>query len=119
MNFTTAYNYGARFAFIRASRTDTIPDSNVAVNVPNAKAAGLVVGVYHRILPFTVADDSGPFVDPIADADNFVASGGSYMGIGYIRPPVDVETGATPNNSAANCYTPNSLLIAFANRMPD
>jgi GH25 family lysozyme M1 (1,4-beta-N-acetylmuramidase) len=119
MNFTTAYNANKRFAFIRASRSDTLPDTNVTTNVNNAKAAGLVVGVYHRALPFSNTADTGAFRDPIVDADSFIASGGAYMGIGYMRPVLDIENGSnklttTPQGGYSSL---SQWAVAFINRV--
>jgi len=117
MNFTTAFNKGVRFAFVRASRGDTVPDPNVAVNVPNAKNAGLLVGVYHRILPFSNTNDDGAFVDPIVEADKLISSGGAYMGNGYMRPVVDVENGESLASTPVNGYNLSSWVVAFINRV--
>src|SRR5688572_6958600 len=118
MNFTTAYNAGDRFVFHRASRTDTVPDQDVHENVPNAKGAGLLVGVYHRIFPLGDANDASAYVDPIADANNFLASGSAYMGIGYMRPVVDVEDGTALNGSPAHGgHTLSSWVNAFVDHV--
>ena len=107
MNWNTAASQGIKFAFIRASRTDTLPDNQLANNMhptTGAKAKGLVVGVYHRILPFgNTADTRGTndanYVEPETDATNYYNSGANYMGNGYMRPVVDVENGATLNTT--------------------
>jgi GH25 family lysozyme M1 (1,4-beta-N-acetylmuramidase) len=94
VDFTTAYNVGDRFAFIRASRSDTVPDTDASVNIPNAKAAGLLVGVYHRALPFSNTADTGAFRDPIVDANAFLSVASSRIAAGYIRPALDIEDGS-------------------------
>ncbi len=117
MNWTTAKNQGISFALIRASRTDTVPDTKVSVNVPAAKAAGLQVGVYHRVLPFSTTTDSGAFVDPVTDANNFISSGGAYMTAGYLQPVVDVENGFGLNTTPVNGYDLSKWVLTFVNRV--
>jgi GH25 family lysozyme M1 (1,4-beta-N-acetylmuramidase) len=125
MNFTTAYNQNKRFAFIRASRSDTIPDSKTATFVPAAKNAGLVVGVYHRALPFSNTGDSGAFRDPIVDADAFLSVATQYIANGYMRPVLDLENGSSLNAvngsgqpiGQVNGYTLNEWAVAWINRV--
>ncbi|HYO10798.1 MAG TPA: GH25 family lysozyme [Tepidisphaeraceae bacterium] len=119
MNWATAKAAGISFAFIRASRTDTLPDPKLAQNMTGSAAQGIVTGVYHRILPFSNTADTGAFVDPIDDADNFIASGGAYMGSGYMRPVVDVENGAKLNTTPVNGYNLSTWTLAFVNRIKE
>ena len=120
MNWNTAVSKGISFAMIRGSRTDTLPDTQLANNMnatTGAKAKGLIVGVYHRILPFSNTNDNGAFVDPIVDAQNFYNSAGSYMGTGYIRPIIDVENGASLNTTPVNGYTLKTWVLAWVNKL--
>src|SRR5215813_12763944 len=48
---------GVRFAFIKCSQGVTVTDPMFATNWTNAKAAGLLVGVYHFINPTLAAQD--------------------------------------------------------------
>jgi GH25 family lysozyme M1 (1,4-beta-N-acetylmuramidase) len=86
-------------------------DTNLDVNVPNAKNRGLLTGVYHHTSPL---DNNNQFVDPIVDADTFVDCASQYMGAGYLRPVVDVEEDATLNS---NGYNINTWAAAFINRV--
>src|SRR5688572_28512322 len=111
MNWTTARNQGLSFAFIRASRSDTLPDTQLANNMhptSGAKAKGLIVGVYHRALPFGNVNDTrqdpgeptdANYIEPEVDAQRFFNHGGPYMTAGYIRPVIDVEDGAILNTA--------------------
>ena len=123
MNWNTAVSRGISFAFIRASRGDTVPDTQLANNMHptnGAKAKGLVVGVYHRILPFSNVNDTGAYVDPVVEANKFLTAGGNYMGNGYIRPVVDVENGRNLNGSAAHGgHTLSTWVLAFVNRIKE
>src|SRR5437899_6903950 len=42
---------GAKFAYLRASEQDGIPDATFAANYQGAKANGLYAGAYHRARP--------------------------------------------------------------------
>ncbi|MEA2710136.1 MAG: lysozyme [Phycisphaerales bacterium] len=120
MNWTTAASKGISFAFIRASRGDTVPDTQLANNMnptTGARAKGIAVGVYHRILPFSNTGDTGAFVDPIVEADKFISAGGAYMGNGYMRPVIDVENGAALNTTPVNGYNLSTYVLAFVNRV--
>jgi GH25 family lysozyme M1 (1,4-beta-N-acetylmuramidase) len=132
MNWNTAVSQGISFAIIRASRSDTLPDTQLAANMnasTGAKAKGLVVGVYHRILPFgntsDIRQDSGEgtdanYIEPETDAQNYYNSGKNYMGKGYIRPVVDVENGAnlntTPHVNAGGTPTATTNLSQWVTR---
>jgi GH25 family lysozyme M1 (1,4-beta-N-acetylmuramidase) len=94
INWTQVFNAGKRFAFIRASRSNLNEDPNLDTNMANAKAAGLVVGPYHRILP-QGENEAGPYMDPLVDANRYVNAARQYMTTGYLRPVVDVEDGET------------------------
>src|SRR4051794_10450980 len=63
---------GKQFVFMRSSRTNLTKDPTFDTNSAGAKAAGLLVGPYHFILPNGVGD-AGPLVDPVVDADKFFA----------------------------------------------
>lgn len=117
MNFGTAWNQGAQFALIRASRTDIGQDTKVTTFVPAAKNQGLTVGVYHRALPFSNLADNGAFRDPVVDADSFIAAGGAYMGTGYMRPILDIENGTSLRDNPVNGYNLSSWVVAFINRI--
>ena len=122
MNWNTAVSRGLSFAFIRASRGDTVPDTQLANNMHptnGAKAKGLVVGVYHRILPYSNTADSGAWVDPIVEANKFLTAGGNYMGPGYMRPVVDVENGSKMNTTPVNGYNLSTWVLAFVNRIKE
>jgi GH25 family lysozyme M1 (1,4-beta-N-acetylmuramidase) len=117
MNWNTAWNQGGRFAFIRASRTDTVPDTRLNTFAPAAKTQGFLVGVYHRALPFSNTSDSGAFRDPIVDADAFISAGGAYMGNGYMRPVLDIENGSSLRDNPVNGYNLSQWVVAFVNRV--
>ena len=132
MNWNTAVSQGIKFAFIRGSRSDTLPDPQLANNMnpsTGAKAKGLVVGVYHRILPFgntgDVRQDTGEstdanYVQPETDAQNYWNSAGQYMNAGYMRPVIDVENGVglntTPHVNAGGTPTPTTNLSQWVTR---
>lgn len=119
MDWSDTWNQGGRFAFIRASRSDTVPDSQVNNFVPAAKSQGLLVGVYHRALPFSNTADTGAFRDPIVDADAFIAAGGAYMGDGFMRPVLDIENGASLRDNPVNGYNLSQWAVAFINRIKE
>jgi lysozyme len=57
VNWAEVYAAGARFAFIKCSQGVTVTDPKFATNWTNAKAAGMLVGVYHFINPTLAAAD--------------------------------------------------------------
>jgi GH25 family lysozyme M1 (1,4-beta-N-acetylmuramidase)/uncharacterized protein (DUF2141 family) len=111
VNWSTVYNSGKRFAFVRASRTNLDLDPNLNANMTNAKAAGVLVGPYHRVLPQGV-DELGPYTDPLVDAQRFVNAAGAYMSNGYLRPVVDVEDGETLGKAALSQW-----VVSFVNEV--
>ena len=99
INWNTLAANNKQFAFVRASRTNLDLDPNLAANMAGAKAAGVLTGVYHRILP-KGESEGGVYTDPITDAHRFVDAGGKYMGNGYLRPVIDAEDGYTLGKAA-------------------
>ncbi len=104
------YAEGKRFAFIKATEGLTGPhDATMAVNVQRAAAAGLLVGVYHYAHPENRPTTNGA----ILEASNMVVYAGSAIGVGRLRPVLDLE------GSAANLSTTalTDWVIAFCNEI--
>ncbi len=57
INWGQVFAAGNRFAFIKCSQGVTVTDPKFAANWDGAKAAGLLVGVYHFINPTLAAQD--------------------------------------------------------------
>jgi lysozyme len=89
---------GRTFAYIKATE-GLLPPGNVdlpwATNVQRAQDAGILAGVYHFGRP-----DNRPLpIGAVAEAGHFVATAGSAMGPGNLRPVLDLEmqaAGMTP-----------------------
>jgi GH25 family lysozyme M1 (1,4-beta-N-acetylmuramidase) len=92
INWNKAYEMKKEFAFVRSSRTNLTLDENFVTNMTNAKAAGVLVGPYHRALPMGEAE-GGTYTDPITDARRFFNAAGAYMTHGHLRPVLDIEDG--------------------------
>ena len=82
---------GKEFAFIKVTQGTSYVDPRSAANVPNARAAGVLVGVYHY------ADIAGN--SPVAEAEHFLNVARNYVRPGYLPPVLDLETGGV-NSSA-------------------
>jgi lysozyme len=85
INWSSVKSAGRTFAFIRVSDGTNSPDTKFATNWPNAKAAGVIRGVYQYFRPGQ---------DPAAQAkllvDKVTAAGG--MKPGDLPPVLDLET---------------------------
>lgn len=139
MNWRTAYDAGVRFAFVRATRGPTTAGGNAVVdatyttNVPAARAAGVLVGVYHFGRPDTIARtdgtqpaDSVVLTSAKSEATQFYGKAGAYMAKTYVRPVLDLEarggaagTGTTALNAAklslwANTFCDELLRLSGA-----
>ncbi len=101
---------GQFFAFVKASEGLTGPDDpTMSVNLANARAAGMLAGVYHFAHPENRPTTNGA----IQEADHFLSYAGSAIGPGYLRPALDVETiGATQTIDQLTQW-----VIAFSNEI--
>lgn len=128
MNWATAYSQGVRFAFIRATYGSSTygnnagVDAQLAANVPAARKAGVLAGVYHFARPDTICrtDGTQPADSLVLTAAKFEASqfylrAGSYMKDTYMRPVLDLEARGGTNNTA---LTPTKLTL-WANTFCD
>lgn len=94
VNWTTAWNQGARFAYVKATEGTTYKSSSFSQQYNGSAAVGMVRGAYHFATPNT---SSGA-----AQATYFVANGGSWTGDGKTLPPLlDIEYGT---NGAGTCW---------------
>ncbi len=94
---------GARFAYLRASEQDGIPDAYFPANYAGAKENGLLAGAYHRARPGL---SSGR-----AQADVLVDAAG-YLDDGRTLPPMlDIEWPRSDWAGLDACYnmTPSQL----------
>src|SRR5687767_7415767 len=94
MNWTTAYNAGNRFALIKATQGTSSVDPQFVTNRTAAKNAGLLIGFYHFATPDNITDANGDgrYDDAVAEANWFHQNAGAYMGNGYLRPVLDLES---------------------------
>ncbi len=74
---------GAEFAIMKATEGSKYEDPTYATNLGGATVRGLSVGSYHVATPKATA------VDPVAEADHFVAT--ARNGVGDILPVLDIE----------------------------
>ncbi|MGE7920613.1 glycoside hydrolase family 25 protein [Viridibacillus sp. NPDC093762] len=88
INWTSVYESGKSFAFIKATEGATHKDTKFDFNYSEAKNAGLYVGAYHFAYPESLDD-------PILEADHFVdivtKAGGCEDNIS-LPPVLDLET---------------------------
>ena len=100
---------GKRFAFIKATEGLTGPnDLTMSNNVGRAMAAGLLAGVYHVAHPENRPTTNGA----ISEAGNFLAWAGSAIGLGRLRPVLDLEFGSGLTTSDLTDW-----VIAFSNEI--
>lgn len=104
VNWTTAWNQGARFAYVKATEGTTYKSSTFTQQYNGSAAVGMVRGAYHFATPNT---SSGA-----AQASYFVANGGSWTGDGKTLPPLlDIEYGT---NGAGTCWgLSQSAMVAW------
>ena len=82
---------GQRFVFIKATEGLTGPhDPTMSNNMARATAAGLLAGVYHFAHPENRPTPAGA----VLEASNFVVYAGSAIGLGRLRPVLDLERGS-------------------------
>ncbi|HEC76887.1 MAG TPA: PKD domain-containing protein, partial [Thermoplasmatales archaeon] len=95
IDWSEVYNAGYRFAFIKATEGDDRPpvliDDYFEKNMEEGHAAGVLVGAYHFAHP-----ESN---DPVREAQFFISVAGKYLKEGYLRPALDIETGANLGKS--------------------
>jgi GH25 family lysozyme M1 (1,4-beta-N-acetylmuramidase) len=93
VNYTTQYNNGARFVYIKATEGTTYIDPNFSANYTNSYNAGFIRGAYHFAHPNSSSGTT--------QADYFAAHGGGWSADGKTLPPaLDIEY----NPSGAECY---------------
>jgi GH25 family lysozyme M1 (1,4-beta-N-acetylmuramidase) len=89
----TAYNNGARFAYVKATEGTTYTNPYFAQQYNGSYNVGMIRGAYHFAHP---NNSSGT-----TQADYFAAHGGGWSGDGHTLPPaLDIEY----NPSGAECY---------------
>jgi GH25 family lysozyme M1 (1,4-beta-N-acetylmuramidase) len=86
INWSQVYAAGKVFAWQKATEGVTYNDPTLATNMSGAKSAGVLIGAYHFARPENNTAD--------AEAAHFVAQAGKYMTYGYLRPALDLESGA-------------------------
>jgi|GEM_PF-3214707 len=86
INWSTAYQSGYHFAFVKATEGVGYTDTYFHNNMNNGSAAGLLMGAYHYATP--EQDDA------IAEAEYFLQVAGDFMIQGYLRPVLDLEQGS-------------------------
>lgn len=93
INWTTQYNAGARFTYIKATEGTTYTDPNFSANYTGSYNAGFIRGAYH----FAHPDSSSG----ATQANYFLAHGGRWSGDGKTLPgALDMEY----NPNGATCY---------------
>jgi len=91
INWSSVYNAGYKFAFVKATQRDSFNDSNFITNINNAKAAGLLVGAYHFACPSYNPSQYCYGTSAEAEAQHFLNVAGSYLTQGYLRPVLDID----------------------------
>ena len=91
--WSTAYNNGARFAYVKATEGTSYRNPYFAQQYIGSYNVGMIRGAYHFALP---NNSSG-----LAQADFFVNNGGGWSGDGRTMPPaLDIEY----NPYGSTCY---------------
>jgi GH25 family lysozyme M1 (1,4-beta-N-acetylmuramidase) len=99
IDWTSAHNAGATFAFAKATEGVDFVDSNFAQNMIGAKAAGVIIGPYHFARPDSSNTDPN---DAANEANDFVdAILPYYQGPNLtLRPVIDLERLAGVGNAS-------------------
>jgi lysozyme len=110
-NWNQLFTEGRTFAFIKSTE-GLNPSGNIdnawPTNVARATAAGILNGVYHFARP----DNRPTVAGAIQEADFFVATAGSAMTPGHLRPVIDLERG---NGLSTSDLT--DWVLAFVNEV--
>jgi len=110
-NWNQLASEGRTFAWIKSTEGLNPPgniDTAWPGNVTNATNAGIINGVYHFARP----DNRPTTAGAVQEADFFVATAGSAMTPGHLRPVIDLERG--------NALTTTELtdwVLAFVNEV--
>src|SRR5437867_3870416 len=102
---------GRTFAFIKSTEGLNPPgniDAAWPTNVQRATNAGILNGVYHFARP----DNRPTVAGAVQEADFFVATAGTAMDPGHLRPVIDVERGNTLSTSDLTDW-----VLAFENEV--
>lgn len=114
VNWTTQFNMGARFAYVKATEGTTYRNPIFGSQYGGAEAAGMIRGAYHFALPNVSAAS--------VQADYFVNNGGGWTGDGKTMPPLlDIEYNPYPT-LGNTCYNMSQAamvnwIAAFSNRV--
>lgn len=102
------FTEGKRFAFVKATEGLSVVDGAMANNMTRATAAGLRAGVYHFAHPELRPTTNGA----VQEADYLLSNAGNFIGPGYLRPVLDLESGSSLNTTALTDW-----VIAFSNEI--
>jgi GH25 family lysozyme M1 (1,4-beta-N-acetylmuramidase) len=98
LDWAAALSNGYSFAYVKATEGDEdgkqFWNAYFEDQVKGARAAGLVVGVYHYAAPETNS--------PEDEAEYFVKLAGQYVHEGYLRPALDIEEVKGPTSTGVS-----------------
>lgn len=93
VNWSTVYQAGKSFAYVKATKGDGISNSNCYVdskfytNMTSSNPNNIILGAYHFALP----EDNPGISGATAEANYFYNAAQSYIGNGYLPPALDLE----------------------------
>ncbi|MEX5294637.1 GH25 family lysozyme [Kocuria sp. CPCC 205268] len=98
LNWSSLWNQGSRFAYVKSSEGDSIRNSLFTQQYAGAGAVGMYRGGYHFAIP--TRDSSGA-----KQADYFLANGGGWSADGRTLPGLlDIENNPYPSLYGNACY---------------
>ena len=98
ISWTSLWNQGSRFAYVKASEGDSIRNSLFTQQYAGAGSVGMYRGGYHFAIP--TRDSSGA-----TQADYFINNGGGWSADGKTLPGLlDVENNPYPSLYGNQCY---------------
>ncbi|MFW6186473.1 MAG: GH25 family lysozyme [Actinomycetota bacterium] len=115
VNWSSLWNQGSRFAYVKASEGDSIRNRLFAQQYTGAGAVGMYRGAYHFAIP--TRDSPGA-----KQADYFIDNGGGWSADGRTLPGLlDMEDNPYPSLYGNHCYdfTPAQMVSwirDFSNR---
>ena len=103
-NWSTIRSAGKSFAWAKADEgvSSGLVDATFTANMINGRSAGMLMGAYHFAHPEnnTATAEAAHFLSVVQP--NGLAGSPNYLGAGYLRPVVDIETGAGAAVGSAN-----------------
>ncbi len=108
INWGSVAGSGIEFVWAKATEGVNFVDSRWSINVNGANNAGLPVSGYHFATPYT-----GGVNDAAAEASDFYDAVSPYLGDGFLRPALDLESGSSLSTTVLSNWV-HDFMNAFS-----